>query len=91
MLFDNWSSLQPRTDNWFTRARLGIQLWGYDKLLFERLLAASDDLWVAIGRARAATRNNERDVIDRLETVVGRVLRARDAPPRSFPARSRQV
>lgn len=64
-----WSDLQPKRNNLLTRAHLGIQLWGFDKMILSRLWSAVDDIWLTSGRARAAATDEERMVIDELENV----------------------
>lgn len=69
--FQMWSDLQPKHDNRLTRARLGIQLVGFDKMILNRFWSAADDIWLSSGRARAAATDEERKVIDEVEIVFG--------------------
>lgn len=69
--YQTWSHLQPRRDNRLTRARLGIQLVGFDKMILGRFWSAVDDIWLTSGRARAAATLEELKVIDEVESVFG--------------------
>jgi hypothetical protein len=70
MMYATWSDLQPKRDNVVTRARLSIQIFGFEKMIVRRLWSAFDASWFAIGRAYAVVGEKDISVIEDVESVL---------------------
>jgi hypothetical protein len=65
-----WAEVQPKRDNLFTQTRLGVQLFGWQRMIVDRLLHVIDQFWIASGRILTVASDEELAVIHDLEALI---------------------